>query len=185
MAISFKNIITQGLSGKIAGIVFRQWYGKTVVAKEQSPYYSNSPAQQKHRVLFQQASAYAKNVLLLPELLQFYQSRLKGGQRAYNLALADYLQPPVIHSINKDAYQGKSGDPILAMVTDNGKVVSVKMKIIQSDGSLLNEAAAVLQADGLHWKYAASVSFAITAGTVVRVEALDLAGRLTVREEIL
>jgi hypothetical protein len=184
MAISFNNIITNGLTGKIGGIVFRRWYGKTVIAKEQSPYYSSSPAQQNHRQLFQQASAYAKKVLLDTELLQFYQSRIRGGQRAYNIALADYLKPPVIEEVDTSDYQGLPGSAVLARVTDDGKVTSVRMKIERPDGSLVEEGLAVVQEDGMHWKYIVAAPH-ILKGCRLVIEAWDLPGRKSVRIEIL
>ena len=184
MAISKNNIATLGLMGRIGSFVFRQWYGKTVVAKKQSPYYSSSPAQSSHRQLFKRASLYAKNVMLHPELLQFYQSRIRGGQRAYNLALADYFHPPQIIQVDTSAFNGSAGSTITTKVTDNGKVVSVMVRIEKADGNLLEEGNAIQQEDGLHWKFSVS-NHHIQQGTIIKVIAIDLAGRSSVSEIML
>ncbi|RYZ18452.1 MAG: hypothetical protein EOP49_49605, partial [Sphingobacteriales bacterium] len=175
MARSKNNIATQGLSGSIDQFVFRQLHGKTVVAKRPKTSESVKPAQQVVRNIFKMATIYAKNALSNPVLLQFYRSKARKGQSPYNMALADYCKPPEIGDIDASSYNGSIGSTIKVVVTDNGKVESVKLKI--QKGSLIEEGDAVLQSDGLTWMFTTTVANSTLNGTIISVDATDLAGR--------
>ncbi|MDR1527008.1 MAG: hypothetical protein LBS46_04965 [Dysgonamonadaceae bacterium] len=67
MAKQERNVVTNGLSGKIGGLlVFRQKYGKTIVAKAPVRSGKASKKQTAHRQRFQQAVIYAKATVASP-----------------------------------------------------------------------------------------------------------------------
>lgn len=185
MARSINNIATQGLSGQVGEFVFRQRFGKTFVMRK--PRYSGkeSPAQAGNRSRFKEAARYAKAAISNPELKLFYRSKAKPGQSGYNIAFRDFCHAPEIGSVDASPYDGSAGSRIMVPVTDDCKVVSVKVKIEAGDGRVVEEGDAMLQADGLHWVYTATVRNDAFAGSLVTVSATDLPGNLAVKQAFL
>ncbi len=120
MAIVTRNIITQGLSGKLGNlIVFRQRAGKTIVSVK--PDRSNvqlSDKQQQQNRKFQGAVAYARHIIQDETAKAAYDARAKKGQTAYHVAIAEYIHqtqveetaPPATDDTQgqQDATTGKS-----------------------------------------------------------------------------
>jgi len=181
MARSKNNIATEGLSGKISQLVFRQRYGKTVVAKRPVMSGVITAAQESVRNLFRQGAIYARSVLNNPLMFAFYKSKTRVGQTPYNLALADYCKAPEIGEINSSGYNGGVGQPLSVVVTDNGRVESVKLKIENGNG-MVEEGDATPGMDGLTWHYASHVVNGSLAGTRITVTATDLAGRVSSKQ---
>lgn len=99
MAKVKRNNFTEGLSGKFGNIVFRQMKdGRTIVAS--APDFTDrirSEAQLATQSRFKQAVAYAR---VASRTNPIYAQRAAGTTKnAYNLALADWYNPPVIHSV--------------------------------------------------------------------------------------
>lgn len=104
MARVIGNVLTQGWSGKMGPVVFRQRGGKTYVVK--APNFSNrvlSKRQQTQVDRFKLAVAYAQYVLKTPALKDQYQlsTRLTGS--VYHRAIKDYLRPNEEREIVMDA----------------------------------------------------------------------------------
>lgn len=177
MASSINNIITRGLSGKLGQFIFRRWYGKTVLTIKAARYNKKSALQVQRQLLFRQAIAYAKTAISDPSLFKFYSSKTKGAQRPYNVAISDFLSPPVIHEVDLSRYDGSIGSTIKALVTDNGRVAQVNIRIEKPDGSLIEKGEAVMLKDGIHWVYTTTISN--NSPSVLIIEALDLAGRIS------
>lgn len=68
------------------------------------------------------------------------------------------------------------GSKITALVTDNFRVETVKVKIEKANGALQEEGDAVLQPDGLNWQYTITVSDGNNAGNKLSIIATDLPG---------
>jgi hypothetical protein len=102
MAKVKSNVIVRGLSGAFGEqVVLRHMRdGSTVVAK--MPDFSNrkfSQEQKAHQSRFQQASAYAKDASRRwPIYAELAAGTLKN---AYNVALSDWCNPPVIHRVER------------------------------------------------------------------------------------
>src|SRR5689334_12887415 len=103
MAKVRKNIIIEGISGKLGGqLVFRNLKdGRTIVCA--APDFSNrvlSTDQKAHHSKFKAASVYAK----VAQFSEPIYAQLKEGttMTAYNIALADYFHPPVIHAVKHE-----------------------------------------------------------------------------------
>ena len=96
MAEVSDNVLMKGVSGTIGGqLTFRQIGGKTFVSKYQRP--PGVAATEKKlaaQTRFGLATAYARKVVRYPEVKALYQAVIKGGQRAFNIAVIDALHAP-------------------------------------------------------------------------------------------
>lgn len=185
MAKSENNIVTHGLSGTVDQLVFRQKSGQTIVSRRPRDYGPPSEAQLNLRSRFKEAVLYAKTAIADAATKLLYGSKAKNGQTAYNVAFGDFFKTPEIGGIDTSAYNGFAGSRIMVPVTDEGKVVSVKLKIQKGDGSIVEEGEAVLHANGLHWVFTAAVSNNNLSGLLVTVTATDLPGHSSFKQIIL
>src|SRR4051794_34250514 len=113
MAKTHDNNLTEGLSGRIGQVVYRQLLGETIACKKPRKRTSDlSEAEKAVRSLFKQAAVYAKNCIANTEKLLFYKSFVKKGRSAYLVAMTDFLKPPVIGEIKFAAYNGSIGSSI-------------------------------------------------------------------------
>jgi len=165
MAKIKKNTLLQGLSGSIGDLVFRQMPdGSTrVSAKPDFSEREFSQGQKDHQNRFRLAVAYAREAKSLPDYIE----RAGNGKNAYNLALADWCHPPVIHSLERG--EGR----IRVEASDDMLVTKVEVRILDNEGNVL-EAGQAEQVNPLYWEYASS------AEGQVEASAWDLAGNVTV-----
>ena len=96
MAKVANNVLARGLSGAIGNAVFRQMPdGSTWVSA--IPDFSHrkfSKGQKKHQSRFKEAAAYARSAA---KKYPIYAELTKGTTKnAYNVALSDWFNPPVI-----------------------------------------------------------------------------------------
>jgi len=166
--IKKNNSLLENLSGSVGDLVFRQMPdGSTRVSRK--PDFSErefSQAQTDHQGRFKLASAYASQAKTQPVYVERARRKKKN---AYNLALADWFHPPVIHTIEQ-----RDGR-IRVQASDDMQVAKVEVRILDSDGNVLEQGQAE-QANPLFWEYATSAE-----GTV-EASAWDLAGNVTVAE---
>jgi hypothetical protein len=73
-------------------------------------------------------------------------------------------------------YVGKKGDAIRVQATDDFKVAAVRVRIENGDGSLVEEGAAVQQANALDWVYTATATNADLNGDKITIRASDKPG---------
>ncbi|MFI5154232.1 MAG: hypothetical protein ACHQET_12910 [Chitinophagales bacterium] len=172
------NPIAEGLSGSIGRMLtFRQIGGKTFISKYQRT--STVAATEKlvvARTRFGQATAYAKRVIRDPSLKALYLAFAMGGQRVFNVAIRDALNPPRVESIRADIYNGKPGDPILIRAIDDFKVVEVRVSVHTDSGELVEEGKAVMQENKLDWLYIAISRNPEISGSKITAIASDLPG---------
>ena len=176
MSRTIDNIVTEGLSGKVYQLVFKQWFGRTIVAKRPRKFTTVTSNQLTIRENFKKAATYAKAAITDAALKLAYKAKAKPGQTAYNMAFADFFNLPEIGDIDSSGYNGDVGTKLMAQVTDDFKVVSVKVIIQKSGGSLIEEGSASLLPDGIHWEYKSTVQNGLVAGTKVSFVATDLPG---------
>ena len=163
MAKIRKSMGLNGLSGSIGNLVFRQMPdGSTRVSAK--PNFSRrvfSQGQKDHQERFKQAAAYARQAA---KKYPIYAELAKGTTKnAYNWALSDWFNPPVIPRIERQ--DGK----IRVLASDNVMVAKVQVRILDSDGKILEEGPAAQGGSGW-WEYGSN-----TEGTV-EATAWDLAG---------
>lgn len=171
MAKVKQNVVVQGISGTLGkNLVFRHMKdGSTIISMKQD--FSNrvfSEGQLTHQSRFQEAAAYARNAAKTNPI---YAELAKGTTKtAYNIALSDWFNPPVIHQVKRQ--NGR----ILIEASDNVLVNKVLVMILDSEEKIVERGEAVFVKD-MRWEYISA------AKGRVRVEAWDLAGNVT-RQEI-
>jgi hypothetical protein len=168
MAKVIRNPIVQGISGGVGNLVFRQMPdGSTYVsAKQDFSRRKFSEGQKKHQSRFQLAAAYAREAAKTQPIY----GELAAGtiKSAYNFALSDWFNPPVIHHIERR-------DGIIRVeATDNILVARVQVTILDEEGKTVEKGEAV-KIDERWWEYAVNTDGKILA------EAWDLAGNVAER----
>ncbi len=138
MAYVKKNIVTEGLSGKLGNnIVFRNVGGKTIVTvKPDTSKRTDSEAQKQHKRRFRAGTINAKKASQDPIIREGYAAKVKPGQSPYNIALADYFNAPEINEVDLSFFRGTKGSPVLVQVTDDYLVTEVKVAIYDPQGGL-------------------------------------------------
>ena len=170
------NIVTEGLSGKVYQLVFKQWFGRTIVAKRPRKFTTITSNQLSVRENFKKAATYAKAAITDAALKLAYKAKAKPGQSAYNIAFADFFNLPEIGEIDSSNYNGQVGSTLKAPVTDDFKVKAVRVKIQKDGGGLIEEGDASLLPDGLNWMYVSTVANGSVTGTMVSFIATDQPG---------
>ena len=164
------NAIVTGLSGTLGkNVVFRQRRDGTTIMSAKPDFSQRifSAGQLTHQNQFQQAAAYARQAARTQPI---YAELAKGTPRnAYNIAVSDWFNPPVIHSIERQAGR------ILIAASDNVLVTNVTVTILNEAGTTLEQGEAV-HGDGPNWEYRTDQT-----GRVV-VQAFDLAGNCSSQE---
>lgn len=184
MATTKNNVIVKGASGKFGRqIVFSQRAGKTIMSK---PPLRTAPLTQKQKeqnAKFARAATYAKNALLDPTLKEAYTTEAKKRQdvSAYNMAMTDYLRPPVITNVDHSAYTGDaSGEKIIIEAGDAFKITTMKVKITAANSSTLEEGNATL-VNG-KWQYTTTTTNTTLTGSKITLTATDRPGNTTTKE---
>ena len=172
MARVKSNDIISGLSGKLGKqlSIRHMRDGRTFVLTR--PDFSNrifSEEQLTHQSRFQQATAYAR---VASKTNPLYTKLAKGTPKnAYNLALSDWFQAPVIHEVSWQAGR------IRVNATDNVQVAKVRITILDEQGQTLQQGEAA-QVKHAWWEF----ETAAPTETKVIVEVFDLAGNCTRHE---
>lgn len=185
MAYVKANIFTKGASGTVGDMMnFRVRKGKTVIAVKRGP--NTKPPteeQQETNERFIVASLYAQYAMKDPAIKALYQKAAKGGQTAYNVALRDAMNPPVVDDLDISGYKGTVGDLIAIKARDVITPKSVTVVISSQTGTVLEQGNAVINTkDRRFWIYTVTAANAALTGTRVAVTATDLPGNITRKE---
>ena len=176
MANANNSLVTGKFKGSLGKeLVFREWEGKTVVAKApKSRTGKPTPAQEQNQENFLLASRYAKTILQDPAMAEGYAAALRPRQNVYSRALEDFVNPPKVTVINTRSYAGVAGDTIIIRATDDFRVASVLVEIYAADGSLLEKGNATQNANGVDYTYTATKANPQLAGTRIKAIAIDV-----------
>ncbi len=170
MAKVKNNVVVQGISGGIKELVFRQMPdGSTYVSGK--PDFSRrkfSKGQKNHQSRFQQAVAYAREAAKAQPIY----AELAAGtiKSAYNFALSDWFNPPVVHNIER------VNGHIRVQASDNVMVTKVLVTVLDEAGKTVGKKEAV-QIEKDWWEVE------LVAEGKVMVEAWDLAGNVGVMKD--
>ncbi len=170
MAKVKKNMLVRGLSGSLGEDYYARITrdGRTIISTKpdfSNRQFSEEQLEQQNRVKL--AAAYAK---VASKTNPIYAQKAKGtSKNAYNIAFADWFNPPSISRI--EFCEGN----IRAMVHDDVMVTRVAVAILDEAGQCLQQGEAELQL-GIWWVYEAATKARI------RVEAWDLAGNVAQQE---
>jgi len=167
MAKVENNPTIRGISGKIGNLVFRAMPdGSTYVSGV--PNFDKrkfSQGQKDHQSRFKQAVAYARGAAKSQPI---YAKLAEGTiMSAYNFALSDWFNPPVIHKIERLAGR------IRVQASDNVMVTKVQVTILDGEGKAVEKKEAV-QMEKDWWEVDL-----VTEGKIL-AEAWDLAGNVGV-----
>jgi hypothetical protein len=180
MAHANNSLVTGKLKGILGKeLVFREWEGKTVVAKApKSREGEPSPAQAETQDRFKFASRYARAIIRSPDkgMAEAYAAVLRPRQNVYSRALEDFMTPPDVKSINTRNYKGTVGDTIAVRAMDDFRVESVRVEIYAANGTLLETGKAEPKANGIDWTYAATQANNLLAGSKIVAIATDVPG---------
>lgn len=180
MAYSNNSIIVGKLNGTLGKeLVFRDWEGKTIVAKYPKRKKTDPTLPQaavRERFLF--GTRYAKAILTDPDtgMKEAYAAAVRPRQNVYTRALEDFMNPPVVSSINSRNYNGAVGDKIPVRAIDDFRIVSVRVEIYAADGTLLEAGEAQPDGRGIDWVYTAGQPNPLTAGSRIKAIATDVPG---------
>ena len=178
MAHADNSIITGKFKGSLGKqLVFREWDGKTVVAK--SPKRRSgppTPEQQETQEKFLIASRYAKAITTNADqsLAEAYATALRPRQNVYSRALEHFMSPPVVISIDTRSYSGATGDHLEIRAIDDFRVTGVRVEIKAADGTLLEAGNAVQNINGIDWTYTATQDNPVMAGSTIIAVAVDV-----------
>ncbi|MBE0670410.1 MAG: hypothetical protein IH588_07465 [Anaerolineales bacterium] len=133
MAKIQSNPVVRQIRGKIGSLVFRQMPGgETYVSGV--PNFARrkfSQGQKDHQSRFRQAAVYAREAAKTQPI---YEELAKGTvMSAYNFALSDWFNPPVIHRIER-----KDGR-IRVEASDNVLVARVVVMILDDEGKVVEK----------------------------------------------
>jgi hypothetical protein len=135
--------------------------------------------QKEHQRLFQRAILYGKTAIADAGMKAGYQQKAKPGQSAFNVAVADFFNAPVIDHIDLSNYAGKVGDTIQVRVYDDFVVKEVRVRITNADGSIVEEGAAQTDAIGYEWTYVATQANESLDGDRIEIFVSDTPGNVT------
>ncbi len=178
MATCDENNPLNGFRGKIGNqLVLRRRNGKTIMAS--MPKKRKSGPKGKRLAScnsFKLGIQWAKAILKSPEQYEAYKTRAAAGRSALNVALADYMRPPVVTGINISYYQGRAGDIILVTATDDFHVKEVFLKICSPDGKILEKGLCQPDPNGNYWEYKTQKAVENYSGLTITAIARDNPG---------
>ncbi|MGB3182000.1 MAG: hypothetical protein WBB45_11455 [Cyclobacteriaceae bacterium] len=187
MAVIEKNPWIKGARGMVMdSIVYRQRAGRTIVsAKPRRSARPPSEKQLQHRERFREASRYAKGAARHAIKGPLYAKQADGFNSAYNIALKDYLKAPVIHEVDLNTFRGRRGDILGVYAEDNFGIAELKVSLINEAGEILAYGRAEEVIDNTYFTYRLTTDLPVGDVRVLRAEARDHAGNITVHEEVM
>ena len=189
MARITNNPLLQGAKGMVGGtLVIRQVHNLGIILSNRPKKRKQLSERQKEQVLrFQEAGQYASLQMKDPEAKAAYAKGIDGKKsNARLVALADYLNPPVVHSIKAPAYTGAVGETITIKATDDFKVTEVQVTIRSASGGKLEQGQAErYRIKANTWKYKTTVLNPDPKGTTIQAVAYDRPGNKTRAEIVL
>jgi len=187
MAVVKKNIVTEGMSGKLDDkIVFRNVGERTIVSTKPTP--SNrepSEAELGHQSRFRQAAIYAKAVIKTEELGEAYKLAAKTSKTKspFNIAVADFLNVPEIQDVDISGYTGQADEAIIVKAFDDFLVKQVRVTIQKPDGVEVENGLAEQDEFG-DWRFSTTASNDSVDGSKIIIEVMDHPGNKAIREEV-
>jgi hypothetical protein len=177
MARQKHNAVMHNARGMFAKqVVFKERAGKVYLSGPPVTKDGRQPTQSQLEVQdrFKESVEYAKFVMeQQPELKARYKNAAKPGQTAYNIALKDAFNAPVVTRLFTDAYRGEVGNAIIVQAKDDFKVNNVKVAIFNSDNELIEEGPCVI-IDRKSWRYTTTQVNPSLAGTKIKASAFDI-----------
>jgi hypothetical protein len=179
------NPLLKGASGMLGEVVvYRELRGKVIMANKPKPPSTTSEKQLTARVRFRRAAFYAKRQMENPEAKALYTTGINDSKvTAFLVALTDYLKAPVIQEIDASGYTGAIGQAISITATDDFKVKSVQVAIVDPAGAEIEHGEATPNPEVLdEWQYVSTTAHPLQPLTKVIASVRDVAGNVTTAE---
>lgn len=175
------NPSISGMRGKIGGLVYRRQNEQTVVFSRRPRKTPRvSAAQKDQRSRFQEAQAYAAEVLSHPLRRAHYQKlAAERGQPPNALLISNFLTPPEIELVDVNGYAGRPKQPIEIVATDAVEVTAVHVTL-RGAGAAVVESGAATFAHGV-WTYRATAEAPRGNPCTIEVVAHNRAGATATR----
>ena len=159
MALLDPNTLIGIINGKLGNLVFaRTKDGRIIVRHRPVRTAEATGPELANQSRFTQALAYVTRIRPQPAEYAVYQAAAKlKGNRACDLAHADFRHPPEIRDIDLRGYTGKPGDILRIQAVDDFEVSSVVLTLTDVEGVLLEYGAAVLDEASSRWHYVTQV----------------------------
>ncbi|MDO7873954.1 hypothetical protein Q5H93_04350 [Hymenobacter sp. ASUV-10] len=182
------NALTQGISGKVSGLVFRQNANGSVTVGDAPRPSTKAPSAGTlaTRQRFQQAAFYGRATQQDPAQKAAYATGTDTTiQSGYAVAVADFLNAPNITSVDFTAYSGQIGDRITIQATDDFAISHIHVLIQNPDGSIVEQGDALADPDGYTFRYTATAKNVSLTGDKITVTAHDNPGNVTTEQRTL
>ncbi|NJK94258.1 MAG: hypothetical protein HC905_04345 [Bacteroidales bacterium] len=159
-------------------IVFKRYGDRTIVSKmPDMSRVKKSVKQQAENNKFREAALYARTQMANPTSKAEYTTRIKGMQRAYNIAIADFYTPPEIKKVDtREFFKSKK---LTINAVDDFKVVKVSVEIYDSNDTLIERGDALELAEFL-WEYALTKEYKSEEPYKLAITAWDKPGNTAV-----
>ncbi|MHC1769975.1 MAG: hypothetical protein AB9869_37780 [Verrucomicrobiia bacterium] len=169
------------IQGKIGDLVFYTRKGKPCVRRAPRRRKPATTAEKKNQGQFGQASKFASAALEDPVARARYERAAEvTGASAYNIAVRDYYETPVLAEIDLSQYTGRSGELISLTVRDGViEAAQVQVKIADMANTVLEKGSAVKGPDSFTWGYTAQQDLAPNLALSITITARDQAGNRT------
>ncbi len=170
------NPLLVGLSGRLGPThYYREVHGQMQMCNMPSKRKRISDKQVDQSKLFRDASQYAKQETSDPAVKALYAKSIDSQRRsAYNVALSDYMNPPVIHYIRAAGYTGAIGSLITIKATDDFRVENVSVVIYSAKGKIIEKGeAARNKHKPFMWNYRTTVENRGVKGCRIEATAKD------------
>ena len=176
MAKVDNNIFVRGLTGAVGDqfVIRKGRGGKTIIANKPSFAADRvfNAQQLAHQDAFRMAIAYAKDA----KTDELYITKAQGTtMTAFNAAVADWFNKPVVLTVDASAWTGDMGQVIRIQAQDDTKVTEVKV-VIRDDSQNVVEEGLAVQGAGLWWEYTTTADVPNWAVSKIVATAKDLPG---------
>jgi hypothetical protein len=166
------------IEGRVGDLIFVKYADGRMIVRHrpvrEAPFTAGEVASQSH---FGKAVVYMKNLPAQPAQQAVYKQAARSSRkRACDLAVADFLNPPVINDIDLSSYTGKTGETISVVAIDDFEVATVCLTLTELNETLIEHGAAVLEPSSSKWLYQAQVSVSSGQTLILHVTAVDRAG---------
>jgi hypothetical protein len=169
----------EAIQGAIGDLVYKTYNHREIVARmPDRTGIVQTASQIAQQDKFRLATLYGKSVLADETTKQLYDDAAarKGLVAGFAVAVADFLNPPVIREVDLSEYTGKVGDTIDIRATDDVEVKGVGLTILDQGGAKVEEGAAAWNAATATWRYTTTAALAQGQSATIEVTATDIPG---------
>ena len=175
----------EAIHGHVGSMLFKTWQNEEITGRmpDRTGYVptANQVAQQDK---FRLAALYGRTAMADSATKQIYTDASETrGVPVFALMVADFLNAPVVDNIDLSRYTGKTGDTLKVRASDDFEVSGVHVAIRATDGTVIEQGAAVKDTSTLLWTYTATTNLSQGQAVSIEVSATDRPGNTTTRTQ--